>query len=58
LIYVLANVTSQIILEENFGIWNLDFGLKEMADEKWQKVRKIFDSALRRKPEERRNYLI
>jgi eukaryotic-like serine/threonine-protein kinase len=28
-----------------------------MADEKWQKVREIFDSALRRKPEERRNYV-
>ncbi len=25
-----------------------------MADEKWQKVRETFDSALRRKPEERR----
>ncbi len=29
-----------------------------MADENWQKMREIFDSALRRKPEERRNYLI
>ena len=30
----------------------------KMADEKWQKVREIFDSALRRKPEERRNFII
>ena len=29
-----------------------------MADEKWQKVREIFDSALRRKPEERRKFVI
>jgi len=29
-----------------------------MADEKWQKVREIFDSALRQRPEERRDYLI
>jgi serine/threonine-protein kinase len=29
-----------------------------MVDEKWQKVREIFDSALRRKPEERQNYII
>ena len=29
-----------------------------MADENWQKVREIFDSALRRKPEERQNYII
>ena len=29
-----------------------------MADEKWQKVREIFDSALRRKPEERQNYIV
>ena len=28
-----------------------------MADEKWQKVREIFDSALRRKPEERRRFV-
>ncbi len=28
-----------------------------MADEKWQKVREVFDSALRRKPEERRKYI-
>ncbi len=28
-----------------------------MVDEKWQKVREIFDSALRRKPEERRKYV-
>ena len=28
-----------------------------MADEKWQKVREIFDSALRRKPEERQSYI-
>ncbi|HEY0427152.1 MAG TPA: hypothetical protein VGC76_05030 [Pyrinomonadaceae bacterium] len=29
----------------------------EMADEKWQKVREIFDSALRRQPEERRKFV-
>ncbi len=29
-----------------------------MADEKWQKVRETFDSALRRKPEERRKFVI
>jgi hypothetical protein len=29
-----------------------------MADENWQKVREVFDSALRRKPEERQNYII
>ncbi|MCA1624000.1 MAG: serine/threonine protein kinase, partial [Acidobacteria bacterium] len=29
-----------------------------MADNNWQKVREIFDSALRRKPEERQNYLV
>ncbi len=29
-----------------------------MADEKWQKVRETFDSALRRKPEERRRFVI
>ncbi len=29
-----------------------------MADENWQKVRKVFDSALRRKPEERRKFVI
>lgn len=29
-----------------------------MADENWQKVREIFDSVLRRPPEERRDYLI
>ena len=28
-----------------------------MADEKWQKVREIFDSALRQKPEERRKFV-
>ena len=28
-----------------------------MADEKWQKVRETFDSALRRKPEERRKFV-
>ncbi len=28
-----------------------------MADEKWQKVREIFDSALRRQPEERRKFI-
>lgn len=28
-----------------------------MTDEKWQKVREIFDSALRRKPEERRKFV-
>jgi serine/threonine-protein kinase len=28
-----------------------------MIDEKWQKVREVFDSALRRKPEERRNFI-
>jgi hypothetical protein len=28
-----------------------------MVDEKWQKVREIFDSALRRKPEERRKFV-
>jgi serine/threonine protein kinase len=29
----------------------------DMADEKWQKVRDIFDSALRRGPEERRRFV-
>ena len=29
-----------------------------MSDEKWQQVRKIFDSALRQKPEKRQNYVI
>ena len=29
-----------------------------MPDEKWQKVREIFDSALRRKPEERRRFVL
>ncbi len=29
-----------------------------MADVKWQKVREIFDSALRSNPEDRRNYII
>ena len=29
----------------------------KMVDEKWQKVREVFDSALRRKPEERRNFV-
>jgi serine/threonine protein kinase/Tfp pilus assembly protein PilF len=29
-----------------------------MADEKWQQVREVFDSALRRKPEERRKFVI
>ena len=28
-----------------------------MVDEKWQKVREVFDSALRRKPEERRKFI-
>jgi len=28
-----------------------------MADEKWQKVREVFDSALRRRPEERRRFV-
>ena len=28
-----------------------------MADEKWQKVREIFDSALRQKPEKRRKFV-
>ena len=28
-----------------------------MADENWQKVREVFDAALRQKPEERQNYL-
>ncbi len=28
-----------------------------MADEKWQKVREIFDSALRRQPGERRRFV-
>lgn len=28
-----------------------------MADEKWQRVREIFDSALRRQPEERRRFV-
>src|SRR5687767_15967077 len=28
-----------------------------MADEKWQKVREIFDSALRHKPDERRKFV-
>ncbi len=35
----------------------LGFGLKDMADEKWQKVREIFDDALRRQPEERRRFV-
>src|SRR5688500_724943 len=29
-----------------------------MVDEKWQRVREVFDSALRRKPEERRSFAI
>ncbi len=29
-----------------------------MADEKWQKVREIFDAALRRQPEERRRFVL
>ncbi len=29
-----------------------------MADEKWQKVRETFDSALRRKPEERQKFVL
>ncbi|MEO6051540.1 MAG: protein kinase, partial [Pyrinomonadaceae bacterium] len=29
-----------------------------MTDEKWQKVREIFDSAVRRKPEERRKFVL
>ena len=28
-----------------------------MADDSWQKVREIFDSALRRQPEERRKFI-
>ena len=28
-----------------------------MADEKWQKVREVFDSALRQKPDERRRFV-
>ncbi len=28
-----------------------------MTDEKWQKVRGVFDSALRRRPEERQNFV-
>src|SRR5687767_4355944 len=28
-----------------------------MADEKWQKVREIFDSAVRQKPDERRRFV-
>ena len=28
-----------------------------MVDEKWQKVRETFDSALRRQPEERRRFV-
>ncbi len=28
-----------------------------MADEKWQKVKEIFDSALRRQPEEHRRFV-
>ena len=28
-----------------------------MVDEKWQKVREIFDSVLRQKPDERRRFL-
>ena len=28
-----------------------------MVDEKWQKIREVFDSALRRKPEERQNFI-
>ena len=28
-----------------------------MADEKWEKVREVFDSALRRQPEERQNFV-
>ena len=31
--------------------------INDMADEKWQKVREIFDSALRREPEERRRFI-
>ena len=40
---------------ETWDFW--DLRLKEMADEKWQKVRETFDSALRRKPEERRKFV-
>ncbi len=29
-----------------------------MTDERWQKVREVFDSALRRQPEERSKYVI
>jgi hypothetical protein len=35
----------------------LDFGLKDVAGEKWQKEREIFDSALRRQPQERRRFV-
>jgi len=28
-----------------------------MADEDWQKVREVFDAALRQEPEERQNYI-
>lgn len=31
---------------------------QKMADRSWQKVREIFDSAVRRKTEERRDYII
>lgn len=30
----------------------------KIADKKWQKVREIFDSALRLKPEERQKFVI
>jgi serine/threonine protein kinase len=30
---------------------------QKMADENWQKVREVFDSALRQKPEERRRFV-
>ena len=29
-----------------------------MADDNWQKVREVFDVALRQKPEERQNYIV
>ncbi len=32
-------------------------GLKKMADDNWQKIKEIFDSAVHRQPEERQNYL-
>ncbi len=30
----------------------------DMAEEKWQKVKKIFDDALRQKPKERRRFVL